>query len=130
MEQSSRETDRHPPVNSDIPREVSFPFAKCPATAFYPIWLCNVSVNTTRKMISQLKSISRRSNFIVYRYMFRSSWDHHQAVYIMNTVKLTEISVWIHIVVQRGPIRKVVTVVENCALCYNGDTLHHNMDPC
>jgi hypothetical protein len=82
-------------------------------------WLGNVSANTTRKMVSQLKSISHILNFIVYSYMIRSSWDHHQAVYIINTIKLIEISIWIHIVVQRVPIRKVLKVVENCALCYD-----------
>jgi hypothetical protein len=65
----------------------------------------------------KLKSISHRLNFIVY--MFRSSWDHHQAVYIINTIKLIEISIWIHIVVQRVYIIKAVKVVENCALCYD-----------
>jgi hypothetical protein len=55
--------------------------------------LSNVSVNTTRKIISQLKLISHRLNVIVYRYMFRSSWDHHQAVYIIDTIKLIEISI-------------------------------------
>jgi hypothetical protein len=39
----------------------------------WPAWLGNVSVNTTRKMVSQLKSISDRLNLNVYRYMFRSS---------------------------------------------------------
>jgi hypothetical protein len=48
--------------------------------------------------------------------MFRSSCDHHQAVYMINKMKLIEISIWIHIVVQRAPI---INVVENCALCYN-----------
>jgi hypothetical protein len=67
-------------------------------------------------MVSQLKSVSRRLNFIVYRYMFRSSWDHHQAVYVINTIKLIEISVRIHIVVQRF---YVIKAVENCALCYD-----------
>jgi phosphoribulokinase len=37
--------------------------------------------------------------------------DHHQAVYITNMIKLTEISIWIHIVVQRVPIVKTVKVV-------------------
>jgi hypothetical protein len=68
-------------------------------------------------MVSQLKSVSHRLKFIVYRYMFRSSWDHHQAVYIINTVKLIEISIWINIVVQRVLIIKIVEVVEICALC-------------
>jgi hypothetical protein len=58
-------------------------------------------------------------NFIVYRYMFRFSWDHHQVVHIINTTKLIEISIWIHIVVQRVTIIKIVKVVENCALCYD-----------
>jgi hypothetical protein len=66
-------------------------------------------------MVLQLKSISHRLNFIVYRYMFRSSWDHRQAVYIINSIKLIE-SI---IVVQRVYIIKVVKVVENCALCYD-----------
>jgi hypothetical protein len=48
--------------------------------------------------------------------MFRSSWDHHHALYIIITIKLIEISMWIHIVVQRFPIIKVA---ENCALCYD-----------
>jgi hypothetical protein len=48
--------------------------------------------------------------------MFRSSWDHHQTVYIINKRKLTETSIWIHIVLQRVLIIKVV---ENCALCYD-----------
>jgi hypothetical protein len=72
------------------------------------IWLGNVSVNTTTK--------SHRLNFIVYRYMFRSSWDHHQAMCITNTIKLIEILIWIHTVEQRVYIIKVV---ENCELCYN-----------
>jgi hypothetical protein len=74
--------------------------------AMHTIWLGEVS---------QLKSISHKLNFIVYRYMFRSSWDHHQEVYIINTIKLIEIPIWIHILVQRVPIIKVV---DNCALCY------------
>jgi hypothetical protein len=48
--------------------------------------------------------------------MFRSSWNHHQAVYVINTIKLIEISIWIHIVVQRVYITKAV---ENCTLCYD-----------
>jgi hypothetical protein len=80
------------------------------------VWLGNVSINTTRKMVSQIKSVSHRLNFIVYRYVFRSSWDHHQTVYIINTIKLIEISIWIHIVVQRVPIIKVG---ENFALWYD-----------
>jgi hypothetical protein len=48
--------------------------------------------------------------------MFRSSWDHHQALYIINTITLIEIAIWIHIVVQRV---YVIKVVENCALCYD-----------
>jgi hypothetical protein len=68
-------------------------------------------------MLLQLKSISHRLNFIVYCYMFRSSWHHHQAVYIVNTIKLIEIAIWIHIVVQCVYIIKVVQIVENCALC-------------
>jgi hypothetical protein len=51
--------------------------------------------------------------------MFRSLWDHRQAVYIINTIKLIEISTWIHIVVQRLNIIKVVKAVENCILCYD-----------
>jgi hypothetical protein len=51
--------------------------------------------------------------------MFRSSWDNHQAMYIINKKKLVENSIWIHIVVQRVSIIKVVNVVENCALCYD-----------
>jgi hypothetical protein len=51
--------------------------------------------------------------------MFQSSWNHHQAVYIINAIKLIEISVWIHIVVQHVPIIKIVKVVENCSLCYD-----------
>jgi hypothetical protein len=70
-------------------------------TSVFSICLGNVSVNTTRKMVSQLKSISHRLNVIVYRYTFRSAWDHHQAVYIIKTIKLIEIAIWIHIVVQR-----------------------------
>jgi hypothetical protein len=66
-----------------------------------------------------LKLILHRLNFIVYRYMFRSSWDHPQAVFIINTIQLIEISIWIHIVVQRVYIVEVVNVVENCALCYD-----------
>jgi hypothetical protein len=58
-------------------------------------------------------------NFNVYRYMFRSSWDHHQAVCIINRIKLIEISILIHIVVQRVLIIKVLKAVENCALCYD-----------
>jgi hypothetical protein len=67
-------------------------------------------------MVLHLKLISHRLNFIVYRYMFRSSWDHRQAVYRINMIKLTEISIWIHIVVQRVTI---IEAVENCALCYD-----------
>jgi hypothetical protein len=37
----------------------------------------------------------------------------------INTIKLIEISLWIHIVVQFIPILKVIKVVENCALCYD-----------
>jgi hypothetical protein len=70
-------------------------------------------------MVSQLKSISHKLNVIVYRYMFRSSWDHHQEVYIINTIKLIEISIWIHIVVQRFPIINIVKVLENYAWCYD-----------
>jgi hypothetical protein len=51
--------------------------------------------------------------------MFRSSWEHHQAVYIINTIKLIEITIWIHIVVQRVYIIKAVKVAENCALRYD-----------
>jgi hypothetical protein len=80
------------------------------------IRLGNGSVNTTRKVVSQLKSISHRLNFIVYRYIFQSSRDHHRAVCRINTIKLIEISIWINIVVQRVPIRKVV---ENYAMCYD-----------
>jgi hypothetical protein len=70
-------------------------------------------------MVLQLKSISHRWDFIAYRYMFPSSWDHHQAVYIINTIKLIEIAIRIHIVVQRVCIIKVVKVAENCALYYD-----------
>jgi hypothetical protein len=70
-------------------------------------------------MVSKLKSISHRLNFIVNSYMFRSSREHHQAVYIINTIKLIEISIWIRIVVQRIPVIKVVEVVVNCTLCYD-----------
>jgi hypothetical protein len=80
------------------------------------IWLGNVSVSTTRKMVWQLKSISHRLTFILYRCVFRSSWDHHQAVYIINTIKLIEILIWIYILVQRVPSIKVV---ENCAFCFD-----------
>jgi hypothetical protein len=83
------------------------------------VWLGNVSVNTTRRMVLQLKSISHRLNFIVYRYTFRSSWDNHQAVYIINTIKLIEIAIWIHIAVQRVNIIRAVKLVENCDLCYD-----------
>jgi hypothetical protein len=38
---------------------------------------------------------------------------------IINAIKLIEILIWIHIVVQRIYIIKVVKVVENCALCYD-----------
>jgi hypothetical protein len=38
--------------------------------------------------------------------------------------KLIEISIWIHIVVQRVPIITVVKIVENCALCYDE---HYNI---
>jgi hypothetical protein len=51
--------------------------------------------------------------------MFRPSWGHHQAVYIINTIKLIEILIWIHVVVQRIYIIKVVKFVEICALCYD-----------
>jgi hypothetical protein len=60
-----------------------------------------------------------RFNFIVYCYIFWSSWDHHQELYIINTVKLVENPIWIHIVVECFYIIKVVNVVENCALCYD-----------
>jgi hypothetical protein len=43
--------------------------------------------------------IFHRLNFFAYRYMFRSSWDHHQAV-SYNRTKLIELSIWIHILVQ------------------------------
>jgi hypothetical protein len=56
--------------------------------------------------------------------MFRSSWNHHQAVYIINKIKLIEISIWIYIVVQRVYIIKVV---ENCALCYDENYNIENM---
>jgi hypothetical protein len=48
--------------------------------------------------------------------MFRSSWGHHQAVYITSTTRLTEISIWIHTVVKRVYIIKVV---EDSALCHD-----------
>jgi hypothetical protein len=67
-------------------------------------------------MLSQLKSMSHRLNLIVYSYMFLSPWDHHQTVYIINRIKLTEISIWIHISAQRVPTMKVV---ENCPFCYD-----------
>jgi hypothetical protein len=51
--------------------------------------------------------------------MFRISWGHHQAVYIINTIKLIEIAIWIPVVVQRVYIIKFVKFVENCALCYD-----------
>jgi hypothetical protein len=51
--------------------------------------------------------------------MFRFSWNHNQAVYTINTIKLIEISIWIHIVVQRVYIIIVVNVVEKCALYYD-----------
>jgi hypothetical protein len=35
---------------------------------------------------------------------------------IYNTTKLIEFSIWIHIVVQRV---HVIKVIENCALCYD-----------
>jgi hypothetical protein len=35
--------------------------------------LRNISINTTRKTVLQLKSISHTSNFIIYRYMW-STW--------------------------------------------------------
>jgi hypothetical protein len=54
--------------------------------------------------------------------MFRSLWDHHQAVYIVNTIKLIEIAIWVNIVLQRLP---VIKVVENCALCYDE---HYNIE--
>jgi hypothetical protein len=44
--------------------------------------------------------------------MFRSSWDHHEAV-LCNTTKLIELSIWIHILVQRVHIVKVIKVVES-----------------
>jgi hypothetical protein len=59
-------------------------------------------------MILQLKSVCHRLNFIVYCYMFQSPWDYHQAVYIINTINLTEIT-----------IIKTIKVVENFAFCYN-----------
>jgi hypothetical protein len=49
--------------------------------------------------------------------MLRSSWDHRQEVYIINMIKLIEIAIWIHIMVQRVYIVKVIKAVENCALC-------------
>jgi hypothetical protein len=42
--------------------------------------------------------------------MFQSSWDHNQAV-LYNT-RLTELSIWIHILIQRVRIIKVMKVVE------------------
>jgi hypothetical protein len=71
-------------------------FIVCILLCVVTTWLGNVSVNTTMKMVSQLKAISHRLNCIVYRNMFQSSWDHHQAVYIINAIKLIEISWWIH----------------------------------
>jgi hypothetical protein len=70
-------------------------------------------------MVSQLKSVSYRLHVIDYHYMFRSSWDRHLAVHIINTIKLIEISIWIHILVQCVPIIKIAKVVENFALCYD-----------
>jgi hypothetical protein len=52
-----------------------------------------VSIRQHNKENCITKSISHRLNFIVYRYMFRSSWEHHQAVDIINTIKLIEISI-------------------------------------
>jgi hypothetical protein len=51
--------------------------------------------------------------------MFLSSWDHHQTVYIINSIKLIEIQIWIHIMVQRVLIINIVKVVKICALCYD-----------
>jgi hypothetical protein len=68
-------------------------------------------------MLLQLKSISHRLNVIVYHYMFRSAWDHHQAVYIIQTIKLIEIAIWIHIVVQRVPI--IIQLYKIVSLCYD-----------
>jgi hypothetical protein len=68
------------------------------------IWIGNISFDATKKMVPQLRSISHVSNFMVYHYMFRPSWDHHQEVYIINIIKLIEISIWIRIVVQRALI--------------------------
>jgi hypothetical protein len=82
----------------------------------YSIWLGTESIKTTRKMVLQLKWISHRLNFIVYHYMFRSSCDCHQAVYIINIIKLIEISIWIHIVVQHVNIIKTVKVVKYLCL--------------
>jgi hypothetical protein len=51
---------------------------------------------------------------------YLTSRDHHQVVYIINTIKLIEISIWIRIMVQRVYIIKVV---ESFALCYNEITI-------
>jgi hypothetical protein len=59
--------------------------------------------------------------------MFRSSWNHHQVAYIINTIKLIEIAIWIHIVVQRVYIIKVVKFVEYCALYYDEKLQYRNI---
>jgi hypothetical protein len=66
-------------------------------------------------MVSQLQSVSQRLNFVC-RYLFRVSWVHYQEGFIVNTIKLIEISILVQIVVKRVPIIKVV---ENCAMCYD-----------
>jgi hypothetical protein len=38
---------------------------------------------------------------------------------IINRIKLIEIAIWTHILVQRVCILKVTKAVENCALCYD-----------
>jgi hypothetical protein len=68
-------------------------FIMCILLCVISIWLGNVSVNTTRKIVSQLKSIFHRLGVFVYRYVFWHSWDHEQAVYIINMIKLIEISI-------------------------------------
>jgi hypothetical protein len=49
------------------------------------IWLGKISVNTTKNGFT-VKSVTHRLNFIVYRYMFWSSMDHHQAVFHIDMV--------------------------------------------
>jgi hypothetical protein len=63
-------------------------------------WLGKVFVNTT-KIWFTINQYFIDWIFIAYRYMFRSSWEHLKAV--LHNTWLTDLSIWIHILVQRVP---------------------------